>query len=98
MHFAAVDGMTVMKGDIMGNAVEETEVAVVRGIEDEMLGGPSHLAQASIASCMETTHTPALNAILPTKRTTLVLQLQTCKEATLQNTNDGVGRQIQKLK
>ena len=94
MCFAAVDGTVVTKGDMMSNAVTEADVAVVRGVEDVMLGGPSHLAHASIDSRMATANTPALNAILPTKHTTLVLHFQTCKESALQTANDGVGQQI----
>ena len=70
----------------------------MRGVEDAILGGLIHLAQASIAARMATAHTPAMNAILPMKRTMLVLHLQACKEVALKTANDGVGRQIKKLK
>ena len=80
------------KVDTMAEAVVEDKVAVVREVEDAILGELSHPTLVSITSRIATAYTPVLNVILPTKRTTLVLHLRICKEAALPTANDGVGR------
>ena len=94
MRSAAGVGTADTIPDTMAEAVAEAKVAVVRGVEDAILGEPSPPALASIATRMAIAHTPALSAALQTTLTFLPLHLQTCKEAAQPTANDAEGQQI----